>query len=57
MTPIVHADIPRKEILPQKGFVLVYLFATSFNWPHQEANICGKKIFFSSIHFLERFFF
>ena len=43
----LHTDIPTKEILSQKGFLLVYLFTTFFNWSHQGANICGRTIFFT----------
>ena len=33
----------------KKGFLLVNLFTTSFNWSYQEADICGKN--FSSASF------
>ena len=51
MTPVVHTDIPAKEICHKKGFLLVNLFTSSFNWLHREVDICGKK-FSSQFHSL-----
>ena len=56
MTPVVHTDIPRKEILSKKkGFLLVNLFKPSLNWSHQEAGVRVKNFLHSIIHFFEQF--
>ena len=57
ITPMGTHKHPHKGFFLRKCFLLVYLFTTSFNISHQESNICGKTIFFSSIHFFRHSFF
>ena len=47
MSPMVHRETfpQRKFCHKKKSFVLVNLFTPSFNWSHQEADICGEKHF------------
>ena len=36
---------PQRNFCHKKGFLLVNLLTSSFNWLYQEADICGKKNF------------
>ena len=40
----------KRNFCHKKCFALVNLFTPSFNRSHQEADICGKNIFFSFIN-------